>query len=313
MAEEIKKVINIQVKGGDSMKLLQKEIKSLKGQLLDLEEGSEEYARVLSEVADKTLKLKDMNEAVRYSAMDMGARLQNIGRVAAGVVGGFNALQGALALFGKESEDLQKVMVKLQAGIAIVQGLQALEDLTKSIPALIANFKGFGTAVSGFFNNLFGKMDPFEKRVKGIAADLSGIGNVNLNASASASTGGNITNINAAAANKTLVPLNKMSSLHKSMIKDLQKQLQIEKARLATLEEQRAKFSEIAKEANREALKNKENLSTADLEDYIKIRDAAHKNIKETDVDIKKVKDNIKLMDAAVAQASKSTNLFARS
>jgi hypothetical protein len=44
--------------------------------------------------------------------------------MATGIVGGFAAAQGAMALFGSENEDLQKTLVKLQGATALLNGLQ---------------------------------------------------------------------------------------------------------------------------------------------------------------------------------------------
>lgn len=58
----------------------------------------------------------------------------------AGVAGGFAAVQGAMALFGSESEDLQKTLVKVQSAMALSQGLEAVGN---SIDA----FKNLGTVI----------------------------------------------------------------------------------------------------------------------------------------------------------------------
>ena len=58
----------------------------------------------------------------------------------AGVAGGFAAVQGAMSLFGSESEDLQKTLVKVQSAMALSQGLEAVGN---SIDA----FKNLGTVI----------------------------------------------------------------------------------------------------------------------------------------------------------------------
>lgn len=123
-----------QVEGANrTFKSTKQEIKALKDELLNLDEGSKEYAQTLVKVANLTNDIRETNERVAASAADFGQILGNVTRVAAGVAGGFNALQGVMALTGAKSEDLQKMMVKLQAGMSIVQGLTALESGFKSL------------------------------------------------------------------------------------------------------------------------------------------------------------------------------------
>ena len=59
-----------------------------------------------------------------------------------GVAGGFAAVQGAMGLFGAESEDLQKTLVKVQSAMALSQGLEAVGnsiDSFKNLGAVIKN------------------------------------------------------------------------------------------------------------------------------------------------------------------------------
>jgi hypothetical protein len=46
-----------------------------------------------------------------------------------GLAGAFSAAQGAMALFGSESEDVQKALLKVQGAMALTQGLQAVGQL----------------------------------------------------------------------------------------------------------------------------------------------------------------------------------------
>lgn len=130
------------------------QIRNLRGELLGLEEGTDEYNAKVQELADLQFKLKDINETVSRSANDLGEKLATVTRVTGGLASGFGAVQGAMGLLGIESEDFDKTMVKLQSTIALVQGLQGLEGLTKDIPILIGQFKGAFTAVQGFIKGL---------------------------------------------------------------------------------------------------------------------------------------------------------------
>lgn len=132
------------------LKSLRKEMNQLKGELLQLEVGTEEYNAKALELANATKQLKDINEEARFAAADLGDQLATTNRIATGLASGFSAIQGAVALFGGESEALQKTMVKLQAGIALVQGLQGMEGLMRDLEIAKIQFRGAITAVKGF-------------------------------------------------------------------------------------------------------------------------------------------------------------------
>lgn len=147
--KEISKTETGLKKNVGAMTQMRKEIKGLKDRLLELDDSSIEYKQTLQEVANKTLQLKDMNDAVRVSAMDLGAKIENVGKVLQGAAGIYQVGAGMTALFGEENEALAESMQKLMAVMSIVQGLQGLEGLTKSIPALISNFKEFKGSIDG--------------------------------------------------------------------------------------------------------------------------------------------------------------------
>ena len=113
------------------------ELTALKTQMDNMEEGTAEYNAAFQRAAEITHNLADRQEMLRYSAADLGAQLSNVTTIAAGLMGGFNALQGILALTGNKSEELEETMMKLQAGIAIVQGLQGLEGMMKNVQGLV--------------------------------------------------------------------------------------------------------------------------------------------------------------------------------
>lgn len=138
------------------LKDLRKEINGLKSDLLQLEAGTEEYNAKALELANATKTLKDINEEARFAAADLGDQLATTNRIATGLASGFSAVQGVMALFGAEGENLQKIMVKLQAGIALVQGLQGMEGLVRDLEIAKIQFRGGLTAVKGFIGGLSG-------------------------------------------------------------------------------------------------------------------------------------------------------------
>ena len=125
----------------DVFAALKQEIKDTKNVLLQLEEGTKEYNDALTRLGNAQFQLKDITEQSKYATTDLGEQLTNVTGIAGGLMAGFSALQGVMALLGKDGENLQKTMVKLQAGMAVVQGLQGLEGLTDKIKGLSVAFK----------------------------------------------------------------------------------------------------------------------------------------------------------------------------
>lgn len=226
MATEIKRVINIETKQSEnSINGLNKDIKALKKTLGDITIGTEEYNEVLSQLASKQSQLKEINASMRAEARTSARRLETIQKSASGLASAYSALNAALSLTGKSSENFEKVLIKVQSGIAIAQGLGGIKDLIEEIPNLIDDFKNLGNVVSGFFNGLNTKIDPFNNRLNETAARLSGLAdkglpNVNLTAGASGGTT-IINNTTQAVGNQTkaLVPLNDQWNKYNEKIK----------------------------------------------------------------------------------------------
>ena len=245
MATEIKRVINIETKQSEnSINGLNKDIKALKKTLGDITIGTEEYNKVLSQLASKQSQLKEINASMRAEARTSARRLETIQKSASGLASAYSALNAAMSLTGKSSENFEKVLIKVQSGIAIAQGLGGIKDLIEEIPNLIDDFKNLGNVVSGFFNGLNTKIDPFNNRLNETAARLSGLAdkglpNVNLTAGASGGTT-IINNTTQAVGNQTkaLVPLNDQWNKYNEKIKinrDLQNKYRAEATKNAKL------------------------------------------------------------------------------
>ena len=109
------------------------ELAALKTALDNLEPGTDAYNKAFERAAELTHNLHEKQEMLRMSANDLGTQLSNVANIGAGLVGGFNAINAIMTLSGQKNEDLQKTMVKLQAGIALVQGLKGIEGAIKSL------------------------------------------------------------------------------------------------------------------------------------------------------------------------------------
>jgi len=90
--------------------------------------------------AQAAAKLKDQLGDVnqRINALNPDAKFTAIAKLASGIAGGFAAAQGALALFGAESEDVQKALLKVQGALALSQGINEVLGLKDAFTDLKA-------------------------------------------------------------------------------------------------------------------------------------------------------------------------------
>lgn len=70
------------------------------------------------------------------------AKFESVQKVAAGLASGFAAVQGAAALLGLENENLEKSLVKVQAAMALAQGIGGIGDLVEGIGKAKVAFAG---------------------------------------------------------------------------------------------------------------------------------------------------------------------------
>ena len=134
----------VQIDTGPSQKSLsdlKKEIKDLKSQLINLEEGTEEYNKVLLEVGDKMHQVKEIQEQTARTTTDLGDRLAATKGSIAGMTGAIQTAVGALSLMGVEMGDDMKVLKTLQSLMAITSGFQAIDSGVKSFKALTISIK----------------------------------------------------------------------------------------------------------------------------------------------------------------------------
>lgn len=88
----------------------------------------ERYQELVEEAGNLKDAFGDVNEEIARAGSDTKG-LDSLIQVSQGIAGGFALAQGAAALFGDESEDLQEVLLKVNASMAILQGFQQLQAL----------------------------------------------------------------------------------------------------------------------------------------------------------------------------------------
>jgi hypothetical protein len=114
---------------------LRTEIRNLREQMASGELKGEAFTEAAKRAAAMQDQMDKVNKTVKTLAND-NKRLDAFVSTAQGIAGGFAAAQGAAALFGSENEDLQKTMVKLQASMTLLNGLQQVSNLLRKESAL---------------------------------------------------------------------------------------------------------------------------------------------------------------------------------
>lgn len=130
--------LEIDVNTGDSVKSLsdlRKEFKDIQTQLSGLTPGTEEYVNALKRLGQVKDDIGDLKDEINAFA-GADKKIAAVTNVVGGLAGGFQAAQGAAALFGADNEALNETMVKLQATMAITQGIQGLAGMGDSLKAV---------------------------------------------------------------------------------------------------------------------------------------------------------------------------------
>jgi hypothetical protein len=113
---------------------MRKAIKQATSDLIVMQEQFGKTSPQAIAAAQRVADLKDRIQDAKEQAdlFDPGKRFQAFANAASTVASGFAAVQGAMALVGQESEDLQKTLVKVQGAMALAQGLSAVKDAGKA-------------------------------------------------------------------------------------------------------------------------------------------------------------------------------------
>jgi uncharacterized protein YunC (DUF1805 family) len=114
---------------------LRQELKNVKDQMQQaaLSGGvlGEEYKKLKARAGELDDTIKDVANDISNAGSDTRGIDNVVGSISA-LAGGYSAVQGAAALFGEESEDLQKALLKVNAAMAFATGLQQVSNaLTK--------------------------------------------------------------------------------------------------------------------------------------------------------------------------------------
>jgi hypothetical protein len=143
---DVDKEITVKVRAeDDTQKATQSakaRLRDLQKQMLDLEaagqKNTDQFRRMAAEAGSLKDAIGDTSAQVKALASDTRT-LDTFTSAIQGIAGGFAVAQGAAALFGEESEDVQKAMMKVQAALALVNGATAVANALNKDSALMVN------------------------------------------------------------------------------------------------------------------------------------------------------------------------------
>ena len=156
MAQNLDLNINVNTdQAAKSVGSLKSQLREAQAEVAALSDKFGATSKEAIEAAKRAGELKDRigDAKALTEAFNPDAKFKSLTSSLAGVAGGFAAVQGAMALFGSESEDLQKTLVKVQSAMALSQGLQAVGESIDSFKQLGAVIK---TQVVSAFSTLRG-------------------------------------------------------------------------------------------------------------------------------------------------------------
>jgi hypothetical protein len=169
---------------GDAVAKTQREAEALALQFGINDKRTQEAIKVAGQYKQQLEQLDQAVDANRGNTQKLFGAIQ-------GVAAGFEVAAGAMALFGGESKELDKVLVKVQGAMVFAQGLRDLKEFAPAIKAINSGFlnmiktlkgvklalaaTGIGAlvAVVGLFGDQIGQLfDSLKEKFKGFTDSI---------------------------------------------------------------------------------------------------------------------------------------------
>lgn len=129
MADDRKIVIGVEIDttaAEGSLQELEDTVESLRKELNKQEIGSDRFQELAREIQKVESEIKDVELA--FESLDSEQRLTAASDAVVGLAGGFAAAEGAAALFGAESQELEETLRRVSGALALSQGLRDLAN-----------------------------------------------------------------------------------------------------------------------------------------------------------------------------------------
>jgi hypothetical protein len=128
MSEKIE--LELKLKGGDkavkTLGQLEKELNDAREAIKEVEVGSDAFKELATKIQTASSEVKTLEK--QMEGLEPQQKAEAFLKMGEGIAGGFAMAQGAMGLMGVESEDLEKIQVKVQSAIAIAQGARMMSE-----------------------------------------------------------------------------------------------------------------------------------------------------------------------------------------
>ena len=140
--QDVQKLDKAFEKTDESVKSLRTQLKEATANVAIMADKFGATSKEAVTAAKRAAELKDRigDAKALTDAFNPDAKFKAVAGALSGVAGGFAALQGSMALFGKENKNVEAALLKVNAAMALSQGLNALGDS-------IDSFKNLGTQI----------------------------------------------------------------------------------------------------------------------------------------------------------------------
>ena len=168
----------------------EKSVKSIKTELREAQNEAINLARKFGDTSTEALaaaqKVANLKDEVgdfknRVAALDPDKKFNAFSQSLQGVAGGFAGLQGAIGLFGTESKDLEKQLLKVQSALALSEGINSIlasKDAFKNMGVVgVQAFKAIKGAIGatgiGLLLVALGAIYTYWEDIKGVVGGVS--------------------------------------------------------------------------------------------------------------------------------------------
>lgn len=138
MAENLNLNINVGGNATESVGSLKAQLRSATAEVAILSEKFGATSIEAANAAKRAAELRDRigDAQLLTQAFNPDAKFRSLTASLSGVAGGFSAVQGAIGLFGIESKEVEKQLLKVQSALALSQGLQSIGESVDAFKSL---------------------------------------------------------------------------------------------------------------------------------------------------------------------------------